>query len=287
MTPRPGSFGWLAVHDLRQSWRAFDAAIGGLTRFKAAMLAAALAAVHLGFWWGLWFGGTDGALARDASLSSSIALGVLFVLPGIVAQAMVATTRALYAHGDLELLLASPVSLRAILAARAVAIAASAIAWFAFLLLPLANVCALAGRLHWLAMYPALAACGLFGAAVGIMLALAFFAIAGPRRARLVAQIAATVVGGAFVLGAQGYAMLPAATRAAVTETLAAPAPAGWLDWRVLIALPARAAAGEPLALALWMLAALIVFVLVVLALGERFRSGGDCFGGSAGDSAA
>jgi ABC-2 type transport system permease protein len=273
VTPRPGSFGWLAAHDLRQNWRAFDSAIGGLTPVKTAMLAAALAAVHLGFWWGLRFGGTDGALAPDASLSGYIALGMLFVLPGIVAQAMIATTRALYAHGDLELLLASPVSLRAILAARAVAIAASAVAWFAFLLLPLANVCALAGRLHWLAIYPALAACGLFGAAVGIMLALGFFVMAGPRRARLVAQIAATVVGGAFALGAQGYALLSAATRAALTGTHAAPAPAGWLDWRALVALPARAAAGEPLALALWVLAALIIFVLVVLTLGERFAT--------------
>ena len=271
MKLRPGTFGWLAVHDLRQSWRAFDSAIGGLTRAKALMLAAALAALHVGFWWGLRFGGPNGPLAGDASLSGYIALGALFVLPGVVAQAMTATTRALYAHGDLELLFSSPISLRAVLGARAVVIAAGAVVWFAILLLPLANVNAMAGHLHWLALYPALAACGLFGAGVGIMLALGLFAMVGPRRARLVAQVAATVVGGAFALGAQVYAMLPATMRAALTGVFAAPETADWLNWRALIALPARAATGEPVALTLWLLVATSVFALVVSAFGQRF----------------
>ena len=207
MKLRPGSFSWLAAHDLRQTWRGFDAALGGLTRAKAAMLAGAVVALHALFWWGLR---RYGEVADDAALSPYIALGVLFVLPGIVAQAVTAATRALYAHGDLDLLFASPISARAVLGSKAVAIAANAIAWFAILLAPLANVNALAGHFHWLAVYPALLACGLFGTEIGVGLALALFAAVGPRRARLVSQIAATVVGASFMLGLQGYALAPA-----------------------------------------------------------------------------
>jgi ABC-2 type transport system permease protein len=273
MRPRPGSFVWLAAHDLRQSWRGFDAAIGGLTRVKAALLVVALAAMHIGFWQGLRFDGPDGPLADDSSFSRYIALGVVFVLPGIVAQTMTATTRTLYAHGDLELLLSSPVSARAILGARASTIAANAIAWFAIVLLPLANVNALAGHLHWLAIYPALVGCGLFGTGIGIMLALAFFAAVGPRRARLVSQIAATIVGASFMLFLQGYATASGAARASLMNAMQSPGPIGWLDWRMVLALPARAAAGETQALCLWMIVALAVFFFAIFVLGERFAS--------------
>jgi ABC-2 type transport system permease protein len=271
MRPRPGSFAWLAAHDLRQSWRGFDRAIGGLTRTKAAMLLAGLAALHFGFWQALRFHGPDGPLAHDSALSRYIAVGVLFVLPGIVAQAMTATTRALYAHGDLELLFASPISARAVLGARALAIAGNAIAWFAIVLLPLANVNVLSGRFHWLAIYPALAACGLFGTGIGVMLAMALFAAFGPRRARLASQIGATIVGASFMLGLQGFTFVPGAARASLMRVMQSSAGDRWLDWRAWLALPARAAAGEIGALVLWIIVALLVFVLGTFVLGKRF----------------
>ena len=244
-----------------------------MTRVKALMLAATILAIHVGFWWGLRFDGPHGLLADDAVMSRYLEVGVLFILPGIVAQAMTATTRALYAHGDLEMLFASPLSARAILGARAIAIAANTIAWFAILLLPLADVNAFNGHPHWLAFYPALVACGLFGTGIGIMLALAFFVIAGPRRARLVAQIAATFVGASFVLGVQAYAMLPPAMRAALGAAMKRPDAAGWLDWRGVSALPARAATGDLAALAIWSLVALVVFAASALVFGHRFAA--------------
>lgn len=273
MSLRPGSFAWLAAHDLRQSWRGFVAAIGGLTRFKALLLIATLALVHAGFQWGLQFKGPDGPLSQDSVLSRYIAVGVLFVLPGIVAQAMTATTRALYAHGDLELLFSSPVSARAVLGARALAIAANAIAWFAIVLLPLANVNALAGHFHWLAIYPALLACGLFGTAIGLIFAMAFFAAVGPRRARLVSQIAATIVGASFMLFLQGYTMAPGSAHDYLANLLGSSEGIGSFDWRAVLSLPVRAASGDALALALWMLVALVVFFFSIAALGPRFAS--------------
>jgi len=267
MKLRPGSFSWLAAHDLRQTWRGFDAALGGLTRAKAAMLAGAVIGLHAFFWWGLRH---YGEVADDARLSPYIALGALFVLPGIVAQAVTAATRALYAHGDLDLLFASPISARAVLGSKAVAIAANAIAWFAILLLPLANVNALAGHFHWLAVYPALLACGLFGTGIGIGLALALFAAVGPRRARLVSQIAATVVGASFMLGLQGYALAPGA-RASLARAMQSSIDNQWLDWRGWLSLPARAAEGDVQALGVWMIVAAGVFAAATFALGESF----------------
>lgn len=270
---RPGSLAWLAAHDLRQSWRSFDAALGGLTGLKATLLVGAILALHALFWQALRLSGSDGDVSRDAWLSPYVALGILFVLPGIVVQAMTAAARALYLHGDLELLFASPVSARAVLGARALSIAISAIAWFAILLFPLANVNAFAGRLHWLAIYPALIGCGLFGTGIGIGLALAFIWAVGPRRARLVSQIAATIVGALFVLGVQAYAMAPAASRASLMKALRTPVANEWLDWRGWLLLPARAATGDAAALGLWMVVAFAAFALATFALGKSFAS--------------
>jgi ABC-2 type transport system permease protein len=267
MKLRAGSLLWLAAHDLRQSWRGFESALGGLTRAKAAMLAGAVLGLHAVFWWALRH---YSAIGDDARLSSHIGLGVLFILPGIVAQAVTAATRALYAHGDLDLLFASPISVRAVLGSKAIAIAANAIAWFAILLFPLANVNALVGHFHWLAVYPALIACGLFGAGVGIVLALALFAGVGPRRARLVSQIAATVVGASFMLGLQGYALAPGA-RASLATAMQSSTEHSWLDWRGWLSLPARAAEGNVAALGLWIIVAAAVFAAATFALGKSF----------------
>jgi ABC-2 type transport system permease protein len=271
MMPRPGSFLWLAAHDLRQSWRGFEAAIGGFTPIKTGLLIGLLVALHALYWLGPAYVGLDRQMADDSWLSSHFALGLLFVLPGIVAQAMTTTTRALYARGDLELLFASPVSARAVFGARSLSTAVNAVAWFAILLLPLANVNALAGRLHWLAFYPALAACGLFGTAIGIVLALSFFRAVGPRRARLVSQIAATAIGACFMLGLQGYAATPTSARASLMAAMEATAVPGWLDWRTWLSLPTRAASGNLPALGLWLAVALAVFSAVTLCFGERF----------------
>jgi ABC-2 type transport system permease protein len=273
MKLRPGSFCWLVAHDLRKSWRSFDAALGGLTRAKIALLIGAVVALHVGFWQGLRYIGLDDQATHDSWLSPYIAVGVLFVLPGIVAQAMTAATRALYTRGDLDLLFASPVSARAVFAAKALAIAVNAIVWFAIVLFPLANVEALAGHLGWLAVYPALIACGLFGTGVGVVLALALFLAVGPRRARLVSQIAATIVGASFMLGLQAYVAAPTHARVSLMKAMESPIHQGWFDWRAWLSLPVRAAAGDAGALGLWTAVALTMFFLATFAFGKRFAN--------------
>jgi ABC-2 type transport system permease protein len=267
---KSGSFLWFVAHDLRQHWRGLQGLFGGLSRSKVALLLiAAILTLHaLAYPAALWINGGSG----DA-LPAYMASGVLFILPWIIAQAMTATTRALYTRGDLDLVFAAPVSARSVLAARAFAIATDGVASVAILLLPLANMNALIGHWRWLAIYPALAATGLFGAGVGIVLALALFSLCGPRRARLASQIAATLIGACFVLSLQALSMLPAATRAIFFAALAPPAAFSFADPRALLWLPAMAAGGDLRALILWCVVAVAVFCIAALNFGTRFAA--------------
>ena len=137
------------------------------------------------------------------------------------------------------------------------------------LILPLADAAALRGHGCWLALYPALIAAGLIGAGLGVMLGMGLFLTAGPRRARLLSQIAATAVGASFVLGGQIVAMLPAPMRAAVLAAFS-PGP-GASALHALIETPVRAAEGDPSAILAFMLAGLAAFAAACMLFGERF----------------
>jgi ABC-2 type transport system permease protein len=272
MKLRPGSLAWFVAHDLRQSWRGLEGLFGSLSRGRVVLLiGAAIVALHaIAYPAAEWFAASG---RGGGDLVTTLAPGVLFVLPWIIAQAMIATTRALFTRGDLDLLFAAPVSSRTVLAARALAIAVDGVGSVAILLLPLANMNALIGHWTWLAVYPALAATGLFGSALGIALALVLFSALGPRRARLAAQIAGTAIGASFVLGVQALAMMPAGARAGFMQAVAAPTEAGLGDFRSILWLPAKAAAGDGRSLLLWSLISLIVFSVAALAFGKSYAA--------------
>ena len=168
------------------------------------------------------------------------------------------------------MILASPVDAHALLAARALSISVGAVASVGLLLAPLADVAALRGHPHWLALYPALIAAGLAGTGFAIILSMGLFLAAGPRRARLFGQIAATAIGASAVLGAQVVAMLPEGMRTAI---LAALAPRANGDGAVqgLLWAPVRAAAGDPQAMLIWTAFGAVVFALACVLFGERF----------------
>jgi ABC-2 type transport system permease protein len=219
-------------------------------------------------------GGTSLAAAGEgpdgnARLEMWFAFGVAASLPLFVAQAMISAMRTLYARGDLDLLFASPVSAVVVLGSRALAIAFEGTATGAMVLLPIANVGALIGRALWLALYPTLLSSALASAGVGLLLAMFFFTTFGPRRARLLSQVSATRLAASFVLTAQAIGILPTQIREALIETLADPSHGSWLDHRGPLWLPVRAALGEPLALALWLLFGLALLVLSVIVCGR------------------
>ena len=202
----PGSFLWLVAHDLRLSARRFRGLFGKLHEATMALvIVVAIVLLHLLAWpVATWLGGAEGGADPGALSIPALASATIFIMPWLVSQALNGATRALYSRGDLDLLLASPLSARTILAARALAIAIDSVSSVAIFLLPVADMNVLMGRWHWLALYPALLSCGLFATALGLVLTMGLFAIAGPRRTRLIAQIAATLIGAPGHVGADG-----------------------------------------------------------------------------------
>lgn len=272
MALRPGSFAWFFRHDLRLSARDFAGQFRGRSRLKIAIVLCAVAvAMHLAAWPAAHLlaavgEGPDG----KARLEMWFAFGVAATLPMFIAQAMTSAMRTLYARGDLDLVFASPVSAMAVMGSRALAIAFEGAATGAMVVLPIANVGALIGRPRWLALYPALLSSALASAGIGLLMAMFFFIRFGPRRARMLAQLAAILLGASFVLTAQTIGILPARMRDGLIAWFANPPEGSFLDHRGPLWLPVRAALGEPAPLALWLLFGLALFTFSVVVCGRR-----------------
>ena len=272
MIRRLAAFPRFVLHDLRLSARTLASMFGSLSlRRLAALIALLFVALHIAAypvagWLIAIEDGPDGVVRITAILASGMAL----IVPWIVAQSIADFTRTLFGRSDLELILASPVDAHALLAARALSISVGAVASVGLLLGPIADVAALRGHPHWLALYPALIAAGLAGTGFAIILSMALFLATGPRRARLFGQIAATAIGASAVLGAQVVAMLPEGLRTAI---LAALAPRTNADGELqgLLWTPVRAAAGDPQAVLVWTAFGAVVFALACVLFGERF----------------
>jgi ABC-2 type transport system permease protein len=266
------AFSRFILHDLRLSARGFASMCGALSlRRLAALVALLFVALHIAAYpvagWLIGIeDGPDGRMRITAILASGAAL----VFPWIVGQSIADFTRTLFGRSDLELILASPVDAHALLAARALSIAVGAVGSVGLMLTPLADVAALRGHPHWLALYPALVAAGLAGAGFAIILSMGLFLAAGPRRARLLGQIAATAIGTSAVLGAQVVAMLPEGMRTTILTALA-PRPNADGDLRGLLWAPVRAATGDLQAILVWTAFGAIVFALACGLFGERF----------------
>ena len=236
------AFPRFVLHDLRLSARALASMFGSLSlRRLAALIALLFVALHIAAypvagWLIAIEDGPDGVMRITAILASGAAL----VFPWIVGQSIADFTRTLFGRSDLELILASPVDAHALLAARALSISVGAVASVGLLLAPLADVAALRGHPHWLALYPALIAAGLAGTGFAIILSMGLFLATGPRRARLFGQIAATAVGASAVLGAQVVAMLPEGMRTTILAAFAPPANAAWRAARPPVGAGAR-----------------------------------------------
>jgi ABC-2 type transport system permease protein len=269
----PEGFLWFLRHDMRIARRRLATIFGGSNRLTIGlMLAVALALIH-GFGLAAVREYEEALPADPRHGWTSIGTIFLFVAPWIVAQALTNTTRALYTRGDLDMILSSPMSPRAVFLARAIAVAFESIASIAMLILPIANMMALYLGWRWLAIYPTLLATGFFGTGLGLVLTMALFHICGPRRTRLVGQVVATIVGAGFALGLQIANILPESamqTIAAYTGHKDASAfdPSAW--WWI----PVRAATGDLDALIQWSLVSLTLFTVAALSLAELFAHG-------------
>ena len=266
------AFPLFVLHDLRLSARGLASMFGSLSpRGLGILIALLFVALHAAAYpVAGWLARIESAPDGPARITTMLASGAALVLPWIVGQSMTEFTRALFGRSDLELILSSPVDAHSLLAARALSIAIGAVGSIGLLLAPLADVAALSGHPHWLALYPALLAAGLAGTGLAVILAMGLFLWVGPRRARLFSQIAATAAGASAALGAQIVAMLPAAMRASILAAFAPPAQGAGALQRFLMT-PVRAAAGDLQALLVWTVFGASVFALACVLFGERF----------------
>ncbi len=274
MKLEPATFLWFAAHDLTLARRRVRDFFGKSGPFKIALiLGAALLVFHA-----LALFALDTALEefdpRPRGLYPYVGAAALFILPWIVSQALTNATRALYTRGDLDIVLSSPMPARPVFAARSLAIALESILSVAIFVLPIANALALLAGANWLAIYPTLAAAGLFGTAIGLVLMLGLFRLVGPRRTRVVANVLATLIGASFAIGLQAYNIASPGARIALGEWVAGAHAGSLLDMDGAAWLPVRAAAGEPWALIVWCGVSVAAFLAAVLTLGGFFMRG-------------
>jgi ABC-2 type transport system permease protein len=273
---RPGSAAWFARHEMRLAWRDWvwllsgghsrHWYIGALGLAVVVLLMHALAYVTLPH---------SAALAARPDRSTLVAIGGTLLLYGslMLSQAMESVTRVFYTRGDVDLVLSSPAAARRLFAVRIGAMACSIMGMSLVLAAPVIDVLAWQGGAHWLAGYGVMAALAMAAVAISTIVTMLLFAAIGPKRTRLVAQIIAAVVGAGFVICVQFLAILSVGTISRIaffrSDVVVDHAPAAdsalWL--------PANAAAGNWLDLAVVAAAAALLLAGAIRFCAPRFGS--------------
>ncbi|MCB9994218.1 MAG: permease [Hyphomicrobiaceae bacterium] len=265
MSMQPGTLPWFAAHEFRLQWRDLSMMLtAGAPRRAVAIVVVALmfmtgmhwiASILVGNWVAA---GTGQNVETYAQLTGS---GLLFAAMAL-SQAMESVTRAYYSRADLDLILSSPASGRTLFVVRTGTIAVTSMLLMAIVISPFVNMLIVDEGPQWLAVYPAVAAISLVTTALAILVTLALFRLAGPKRTRLIAQILAAVVGAALIVGIQIAVIFSTGTTTnigpALSDAIMSVAP----DAQSWVWIPARAAVGD------WgaMTVSLAVAIFVLLA---------------------
>jgi len=262
---RPGGFFWLVVHELRVATR------NARRRARSTWIALILLAIFtgVGIMIGLGLRGVPipaGPAAYTGALAASILLTSF-----MTTQALLRSQHSLYEAGDLDLLLTAPLPPRTILRAKLCGIAGSVVISFALLLLPIALPVAVLGHPGLLGVPALLAALSLVSACLGLAITLAIVKLAGPRAARTFGQIVGALLAGAVFLISQllsngGGGGRRSAAMSLFTWLRAHRVAAGGIG-----ALPGRAALGDPVAAALLLGTALLIFAATAFLFGRTF----------------
>jgi ABC-2 type transport system permease protein len=269
-----GTLTWFANHELRLAWRDFLSMMTAGRRGRERVVALALTIFIVFAHVLAWF-----FVARYVDVGTGPDKPTLVVITGTVllswsllmSQAMESVTRAFYARSDLDLILSSPTAARKIFAVRIGAMALSVILMAALIGAPIINVAIVRGGARWLGAYGVVIAMGATAAAGAVALTVALFRTIGPKRTRLAAQIVAAVIAAVFIIGLQVAAILSHGSLSRMvfleSDTLVALVPeADSLLWW-----PARAALGDPAALAVVLGGSLALLGAAILIFSARF----------------
>jgi ABC-2 type transport system permease protein len=181
-------------HEFRLYWRGISKAVGSKIPLLLLLILLHLIAIPMAL-----------AIRHTPSLPSRVAalgltIGGAFILFLMISRGLITAVQALYARGDMDLLLSSPLSPRVIIAVRASFIAASVTMEFGLLIWPFANVFVLFGLLAWAKAYVLLPALGMLARSISLVLALVLFHAFGARRTRVIAQITSALIAAGFMI---------------------------------------------------------------------------------------
>jgi ABC-2 type transport system permease protein len=268
-----GTLTWFAQHESRLAWRDLMSmmtggkrerekkVLGGVLIFTAVMHAVAYFAMR----------GTPTDVAIDLPSLIAITAGIVLSGSAMLSQAMESVTRTFYTRSDLELILSSPAQAERLFAVRIGAIAVSVGAMSLLFIGPFVNIMAWRGGPQWFAAYALIVAASLFATALAVAMTASLFQLIGPKRTRSIAQIAAALIGGLFVIGLQMAALFSTGSLSRFaflqSDYVSSHSPA--LD--SILWWPARAALGDLSALAGVATISLAVFLLVTIFYAPRF----------------
>jgi hypothetical protein len=205
------SLTWFARHELNLAWRDWIGLMSGGRKLKdrAVLIGMAVFALAL-------HGVAYAVLSPFFKAGGAVDIAALVMISGMLvltftmmlSQAMESVTRAFYSRDDLDLILSSPASSRDLFAVRIAMMALTTAGMSGLMVAPFINVAAMLGGAQWLAGYGIVFAISFLATGAAVLIALALFRTVGAKRTRLVAQIAAAVVGASFLIGIQVVAIV-------------------------------------------------------------------------------
>ena len=270
----PGSVAWFAQHETRLAWRDMFSVVRadqpGRLRGVVIAVSVFLTVMHV---IAHFVVGPLANRALQADLAALVGVSVGIVLAGsaILSQAMENVTRTFYTRSDLELILASPAKAQRLFVVRIAGIVASVSLMSVVFVGPFINVLAFHGGVQWLAAYGVIPAIALFATTMAIMMTVGLFRLIGPVRTRLIAQIAAAIVGAFFAIGLQLAALFSTGTMSRLSFLASEDVLARVPDPQSLVWLPARAVLGDGLSLLLVLGGCLVAFLVVAGRVVPRF----------------
>jgi ABC-2 type transport system permease protein len=267
-----GTAVWFARHELRLAWRDWLSMMtAGRRRHLGKVALALIAFVIFMHFVAYWMVGRYAEAPLDKRTLVTVSASVLLSWLLMVSQAMESMTRAFYARGDLDLILASPAVASKLFAVRIAAVALATAMMAMPLAAPFIDVLIARGGWRWLGAYGLIMAMGATAAALAMGLTVALFRLIGAKRTRFVAQVIAAVIGASFVIGLQVAAILSHGTlsRTDILQSHAVlarvPGTGSMIWW------PARAALGDGVALLGVLAASFALLGAAVAVVAPRF----------------
>jgi len=269
----PGTIGWFARHEARLAWRDWVSLMTAGRRRRTSTVVLGFIAYAL-FMHGLAYAmlsnsGHDGG--GETELLAAITVTLVLTGSLMLSQALESATRVFYARGDIDLILTSPAAVRRLFAVRIAAMSVTIAFMTLVLTAPFIDVLVWREGTRWAAAYVVTLAMAMDAVAVAVVLTVAMFRMIGPKRTRLVAQVAAAVIGAAFAISVQlaAFASFGATSRLPALRATALRMLSD--DGGSALLWPARAVLGDMTMLAGLLGLSAAALIAVILMVAPRF----------------